>query len=313
MPPLLFRLFKHFNQSPPSPCSPSTRAAWYRPSPLLTTCLQGHLRLSETPDYFGLVSKSWTEFVDAINELHAKRPDSVSYKVLFLGRHGEGSHNVAIDKYSPKYSRTWAVKKGDGELTWGRALRHIAVFIRLADLAFLIPAADPRLTSIGEEQARSAHAAWEREILRGLPVPQKFYCSPLTRAIRTLQLTFEGILPADLKPIIVENCREHNGAHFCDKRRPKSEVQSEFPDFVFEEGFEEEDVTWTSERESRENMVKRAKLVLDRIFQDDRDDTYISITAHSGSIKSVLRVLGRGDYNIQTGGLVVVVVKGTVQ
>jgi hypothetical protein len=49
-------------------------------------------------------------------------------------------------------------------------------------------------------------------------------------------------------------------------------VQSEFPNFVFEEGFEEEDVTWTSERETRENMEKRAKLVLDRIFQD-HDDT----------------------------------------
>jgi len=79
-----------------------------------------------------------------------------------------------------------------------------SVFIHLPDLAFLIPAADPRLTPFGEEQARSAHAAWEREILRGLPVPQKFYCSPLTRAIRTLQLTFEGILPADLKPVILE-------------------------------------------------------------------------------------------------------------
>jgi broad specificity phosphatase PhoE len=65
-------------------------------------------------------------------------------------------------------------------------------------------AADPRLTTIGEEQARSAHTAWEREILRGVPIPQKFYCSPLTRAIRTLELTFEGILPAHLKPLIVE-------------------------------------------------------------------------------------------------------------
>lgn len=81
---------------------------------------------------------------------------------------------------------------------------YSSVSIRLRDLAFLIPAADPRLTPIGEEQARSAHAAWEREILRGLPVPQRFYCSPLTRAIRTLQLTFEGILPADLKPLILE-------------------------------------------------------------------------------------------------------------
>ncbi|KAI0286781.1 histidine phosphatase superfamily [Russula aff. rugulosa BPL654] len=241
--------------------------------------------IGPTPDYFGLVSKSWTEFVDAMNGLRAKRPDSVSYKVLFLGRHGEGTHNVAIEKYGPRYSRTWARKKGDGELTWGP---------------------DPRLTPLGEEQARSAHDAWEREILRGLPVPQRFYCSPLTRAIRTLQLTFEGILPADLKPLILENCREHNGAHYCDKRRPKSEVQSEFPNF--------EDVTWTSEeREPRENMEKRAKLVLDRIFQDDHDDTYISITSHSGWIRSVLRVLGQGDYDIPTGGFVVVVVKGTVQ
>jgi len=249
--------------------------------------------IGPTPDYFGLVSKSWTQFVDAIDELHAKRSDLVSYKVLFLGRHGEGTHNFAINKHGMKeWEETWAVKTGDGELTWGP---------------------DPRLTPIGEEQARSAHTAWEREILRGLPVPQRFYCSPLTRAISTLQLTFEGILPSDLKPIILENCREHNGTHFCDKRRPKSEVQSEFPNVFFEEGFEEEDVTWTSEeRETRENMEKRAKLVLDRIFQDDHDDTYISITSHSGWIKSVLHVLGRGDYDIPTGGLVAVVVKGTV-
>ena len=64
--------------------------------------------------------------------------------------------------------------------------------------------ADPRLTPIGEEQARSAHAAWKREILRGIPVPQRYYCSPLTRAIRTLELTFEGLLPAHLKPVILE-------------------------------------------------------------------------------------------------------------
>jgi broad specificity phosphatase PhoE len=65
-------------------------------------------------------------------------------------------------------------------------------------------AADPHLTAIGEEQGRSAHAAWEREILRGVPVPQKYYCSPLTRAIRTLELTFIDVLPADTKPLIVE-------------------------------------------------------------------------------------------------------------
>ena len=65
-------------------------------------------------------------------------------------------------------------------------------------------AADPLLTSIGEEQARDAHAAWEREILGGVPIPQKYYCSPQTRAIRTLELTFVDVLPAHIKPLIVE-------------------------------------------------------------------------------------------------------------
>ena len=69
---------------------------------------------------------------------------------------------------------------------------------------FPLCAADPRLTAIGEEQARSAHAAWKREMLRGVPIPQKYYCSPLTRAIRTLELTFVDVLPANIKPLIVE-------------------------------------------------------------------------------------------------------------
>jgi broad specificity phosphatase PhoE len=76
--------------------------------------------------------------------------------------------------------------------------------VRGSDLPFPIPAADPRLTPIGEEQARNVRAAWEREISRGVPVPQRFYCSPLTRAVRTLELTFEGVLPAHLKPLILE-------------------------------------------------------------------------------------------------------------
>jgi broad specificity phosphatase PhoE len=249
--------------------------------------------IGPTPDFFGLVSKSWADFVDGIDKLCSKPSDTVSHKVLFLARHGQGTHNVAMIKYSQKeWDETWAVLEGDGELTWGP---------------------DPRLTPIGEEQARSAHAAWKRELLRGVPVPQRFYCSPLTRAIRTLELTFEGVLPSHLKPVILENCREHNGAHSCDKRRAKSAVQSEFPNFVFEEGFEEEDVSWTSKRETRENMERRAKLVLDRIFQDNHDDTYISVTAHSGWIKSVLRVVGREDYDLPTGGVIVVVVKGTVR
>jgi hypothetical protein len=41
---------------------------------------------------------------------------------------------------------------------------------------------------------------------------------------------------------------------------------------VFEEGFEEDDVLWTPVRENSESVERRAKLVLDRIFQMDHDD-----------------------------------------
>jgi len=248
--------------------------------------------IGPTPDFFGLVSQSWPDFVAEIERLCSRRSESVSYKVLLLGRHGEGFHNAAIAKYGQKeWDEKWSVLYGDGELTWGP---------------------DPRLTAIGEEQARSAHAAWERELLNGAPVPQRFYCSPLTRAIRTLELTFESVLPTHLKPVILENCREEYGEHTCDKRRTRSELQSEFPDVAFEEGFEEDDVLWTPVHENSESVERRAKLVLDRIFQTDHDDTYISVTAHSGWINGVLRVIGRENYDLPTGGIIAVVVKGTV-
>jgi len=81
---------------------------------------------------------------------------------------------------------------------------------------------------------------------------------------------------------------------------------------VFEEGFEEDDVLWTPVRENSESVERRAKLVLDRIFQMDNDDIYISVTAHSGWINGVLRVIGREDYDLPTGGIIVVAVKGTL-
>ncbi|KAH9043748.1 phosphoglycerate mutase-like protein [Lactarius pseudohatsudake] len=259
-------------------------------------------RSYETPDFFGLLSRSWPHFVGEIEGLKSACSESISYKVLFLGRHGEGNR------------RKWALLDGDGELTWGP---------------------DPRLTAIGEEQARSAHAAWEREILRGVPIPQESYCSPLTRAIRTFELTFVDVLPAHMKPLIVEvleiklshvlrnllthpnqllvqNCREEIGEHTCDKRRTRSEIHSDFPGFAFEEGFEEEDVLWSPERETKESAERRAKLFLDRVFENGHDNTYISVTTHSGWINAVLRVIGQGNYPLPTGGLIVVVVKSVL-
>jgi len=117
------------------------------------------------------------------------------------------------------------------------------------------------------------------------------------------------VLPADTKPLIVENCREEYGEHTCDKRRTQSEIHSDFPGFAFEEGFEEEDMLWSPERETKESAEVRATLFLDRVFTNDCDATYISVTTHCGWINALLRVIKHGNYPLLTGGLIVVVVK----
>ncbi|KAA1468584.1 phosphoglycerate mutase-like protein [Dentipellis sp. KUC8613] len=247
------------------------------------------------PSSFGLLStdsaSAWSDFTTKITSLNAGADAGTSYKVLVLGRHGEGHHNVAERKYGTKaWDEHWSLLNGDDELVWGP---------------------DPRLTSLGEAQARSASAAWANEILRGMPLPQKFYCSPMTRALHTWELTFTGVLPeGHPTPIIVENCREEYGEHTCDKRRTRSEIQLDFPRFIFEDEFTEEDLLWTPERETKASAEVRARSVLDKIFENDVEDTIVSITAHGGIINALLRVIGRGNYTLPTGGVMSVVVKG---
>lgn len=79
---------------------------------------------------------------------------------------------------------------------------------------------------------------------------------------------------------------------------------------------------WSPERETKESAERRAKLFLDRVFENDRDDTCkftsissfvagdhmsalfvdISVTTHSGWINALLRVIGQGNYPLPTGG-----------
>jgi hypothetical protein len=62
--------------------------------------------------------------------------------------------------------------------------------------------ADPELTDIGKEQAKNVNRMWKKEIESGIPLPEKLYCSPMTRAIQTNQITFDGAV--DRAPFIVE-------------------------------------------------------------------------------------------------------------
>lgn len=151
--------------------------------------------------------------------------------------------------------------------------------------------ADPDLTELGKSQAEAAHKAWVDELPSKIPLPQKFYSSPMTRAMLTHSITFKDIVAEeDRKTIVLEvrtvndlsvvslifsrqNLREEYGEHTCDKRKTRSEIQSAFPSFLIEEGFTENDELWTPERESKAHAASRARAVLDRIFGNDQEQS----------------------------------------
>ena len=64
----------------------------------------------------------------------------------------------------------WSKLNGDGEIVWGP---------------------DPLLTHLGELQAEEAHEAWKKELPHGVPLPEKFFSSPLKRALDTWKITFD--------------------------------------------------------------------------------------------------------------------------
>ncbi|KAF5376673.1 hypothetical protein D9615_007906 [Tricholomella constricta] len=245
------------------------------------------------PPSFGLLDNSpgrWQAFFAHLERLNKDADRYTSYKVFFFGRHGQGVHNVAEAKYGTKaWDDYWSKLNGDGELVWGP---------------------DPELTTIGKGQAVDAQDVWKAELAFEIPLPGKLYSSPLTRAARTCELTFNGLLSdQNRRPIIVENCREENGVHTCDKRRTRSYIQNTFPRFHIEPGFTEEDLLWDPDvRENKPHIAERAKRVLDHIFTHDKE-TFISVTAHGGIINGFLVSAGRPFYVLGTGGILPVVIK----
>lgn len=263
-------------------------------------------KIGPLPDRFGLLDSSpghWEKFQLNITALNAKGAPKNSIKVFFLGRHGEGYHNVAEAKYgTPAWDDHWSKLDGDGTIVWGP---------------------DALLTPLGVQQAEAAHDKWTNEIPSGIPVPTVFYSSPLTRASRTLEITWTGItlpngtddcnLHPSHKVLIAENCREVYGVHTCDKRHPKSWIAENFPSWTFNKGFTEEDELWTPDnRETDDHVNARALSILENIWAVYPDETYISITAHSGFIGGFLRVVGRGTYSLPTGAVIAIVVRRTV-
>ncbi|EXJ90934.1 hypothetical protein A1O1_04041 [Capronia coronata CBS 617.96] len=258
-----------------------------------------------TATNFGLINQSyptdpancapltqWQRFAMHVAALNAQAPRNVDYKLLFMGRHGEGWHNAAESFYgTPAWNCYWSLLDGNGTAMWS----------------------DAQLTENGISQALKANSFWLSRIHeQKIPTPETYYTSPLSRCLTTANLTFSG-LPLPPKhpfiPTIKEKLREGISEHTCDRRSNKTYIHDEFPWYEIEQGFSEYDELWTgvtAETSSAQDL--RSKQLLDDIFSSDRS-TYISFTSHSGEIASILRVLGHRTFPLNTGAVIPVLVR----
>ncbi|KAL8637835.1 MAG: hypothetical protein Q9228_004943 [Teloschistes exilis] len=234
----------------------------------------------------------WQRFANQVFRLNRNSGRNIQYKLLYLGRHGEGYHNAAESYYgTPAWNCYWSELDGNGTVTW----------------------ADARLTTKGIAQALTVNNFWSSEIKnQKIPTPQSYYTSPLTRCLSTANLTFSGLnLPSrhPFIPTVKEFFREGISGHTCDRRGSKSYIQSAFPTYKIEAGFAETDQLWEAYHgETQVDQDIRSKAVLDDVFSHD-DETYLSVTSHSGEIASLLRVLGHQKFSLSTGAVIPVLVK----
>jgi broad specificity phosphatase PhoE len=234
----------------------------------------------------------WQRFAILISSLNAKAPKNVDYKLLFMGRHGEGYHNAAESYYgTPAWNCYWSLLDGNDTVIW----------------------ADAHLTENGIAQAHKANNFWLSRInSQKIPTPQSYYTSPLSRCLATANLTFSG-LPLPPKqpfiPTIKAKLREGISEHTCDRRSNKTYIAELFPSYKFESGFLEYDQLWTGvTTETSQAQDYRSKQLLDDVFMHDKS-TYISFTSHSGEIGSILRILGHRTFSLNTGAVIPVLVK----
>ena len=63
------------------------------------------------------------------------------------------------------------------------------------------------MTDVGEKQAEEVYEFWRAHLSEqggGIPPPESYYVSPLTRAIQTAEITFEKLGIATFKPVVKE-------------------------------------------------------------------------------------------------------------
>ncbi|KAJ5637504.1 hypothetical protein N7490_007383 [Penicillium lividum] len=229
----------------------------------------------------------WERFYNQVEKLNDESSSDVEYKVLFLGRHGEGWHNAAQTYYgTPAWNCYWAELDGNDTATWF----------------------DAELTTAGVSQALVAHDFWQKEIdEQRIHTPDNYFPTTPSPGSTSLRAA------PNSAPLIKELFREGISIHTCDHRHSRSYIHNLFPEWPIEEGFSEEDELWngvTAETSAAQDV--RSATVLDEVFftsASSKKDSFVSVTSHSGEISSILRVVGHRTFSLNTGAVIPVLVR----
>lgn len=251
---------------------------------------------SISPDFGIRPEYSWPSILSNISEWNRNTKDDI-YRLVVVGRHGQGVHNIAEIKYGTNaWNNKWSKLNGDGVLYWGP---------------------DANLTKFGEQQAKLVQRLWSSQ--KHLPRPAVKYSSPLSRALKTATITFEND-KVKSSIYVLENLRETIGMHTCDRRSRLSQTLERFPNVVFEPHATEEDILWKPDsREDDKHTRDRARSVLQHIMLSEcqikkhhtpkyasgpNTERVISVTTHSGFIRNLLDELVLPSVRVETGAIV---------
>jgi len=145
---------------------------------------------------------------------------------------------------------------------------------------------DPHLTELGKSQAFELSQVFRPGDVDAVIV------SPLRRTLQTATAIFQDDLTAsnNFSFVAVELCRENFGEVECDKRNTVTAYKKDFGHLVhFSHMAAEEDVWWTTVRESGDYLRARAKRFLD--FLQQRKERKIAVVSHHGFLRALFKVL----------------------
>lgn len=235
-----------------------------------------HLNQAMRDLYLTMRSRPLTVKAYALDDDLAPEVDGTNAKVVHFVRHGQGFHNLLAD-----------LAKEDG--------REWEQYSKTKENPYVMPEIlDAPLTDKGRQQALLLRP----KIQSFTKQPELVVVSSQCRAIQTGLLAFDHLV-GEIPFVALEDVRECTGVHTCDKRRPKSLQQKEFPMVDFSLIKTDEDSLFTDDRrETKPEVGERIYSFLN--WMSRRPETHIGVASHSGWLMAVFNGVVECDESLKS-------------